>query len=278
MKTKTTRYVSLQNRLALVLTLIFLTGIFFLANFLKTSANVIAYNGTSRSIMIKARQLYQAKVYLQQFERAVNVYEINSDPDALDEYNSSYSRLHQYLVNAADESPTAEERQSLQKMSADLDALRQKFDQVILAVDAEDWDAVVNLDNEAYLLVEQIFTQIGSLIDARNAELGEVIDEIDTFSTLGFLAILITLPIFLILVVVAALIIARQIHAPLIRMADELKNVQESRFASASLGKLPERRDEIGYLAREYLRMAEAVQNRSADLQREIEAIQAKIR
>ncbi|MBN2550245.1 MAG: hypothetical protein JXB15_13865 [Anaerolineales bacterium] len=278
MKTRTKRYVSLQNRLALVLTLIFLIGIFFLANFLKTSADVIAYIGTSRAAVIKTRQLYQAKVYLQQFERAVNVYEINSDPDALDEYNSSYSRLHQYLANAVDEAATADERQALQQMSTDLESLRQNFDQVIAAVDAEDWETVVNLDNDAYVLVDLIFTRIGSLIDVRNAELGEMIDEIDTFSIFGYLAILVTLPVFLILVVLAALIIAKQIHAPLIRMADELEHIQESRFAPASLGKLPERRDEIGYLAREYLKMAEAVQNRSAHLQGEIEAIKAKIR
>ena len=92
------------------------------------------------------------------------------------------------------------------------------------------------------------------------------------------LTIALALPIFLVVVTIAALVINRQIHAPLIRMTDELKHIQDDRFEPAALGSLPERRDEVGYLAREYLQMGSAVLNRQTDLRQEADEVRAEIR
>jgi len=79
-------------------------------------------------------------------------------------------------------------------------------------------------------------------------------------------------------IVVVAWIVARQIHGPLIGMTDELQRIAEERFDPAVLDGLAARRDEVGYLAREYLQMASAVLHRQANLQQEADEIRAKIR
>ncbi|MEW5869003.1 MAG: hypothetical protein AB1894_06980 [Chloroflexota bacterium] len=80
------------------------------------------------------------------------------------------------------------------------------------------------------------------------------------------------------LIIFAALTISHQINQPLILLADELKHIQENNFNPSTLDKLTKRQDEMGYLAREYLQMASAVQNRQAMLQQEAEEIRGKIR
>jgi len=275
---KRSRFVSTQNRLNLVFTVLFVLGVLILTGFLKVSANALAYNTSARSTFTQARQLYQAKVYLQQFEKALNDYELTAGYDTLSEYHSSYARLQQSLAQIAAETDLPEEKAALDKLSQDIAVLRQQFDPVIQAVDAEDWEGVVALDSQAYTLVGPIFDEIDALIQARSDILAELRDEVTGFTNLTWLTIALALPAFLVMVVVAALIISRQIHAPLIRLTDEWPQIEADRFDPAALGRLPERQDEVGYLAREYLQMASAVQHRQAGLQQEAGEIRAKIR
>jgi HAMP domain-containing protein len=275
---KKTRFVATQRQLNLIFTVLFVVAVIILTSFIKTSTNAMAYNSEARLTFTQARQIYRAKVQLQQFERALNDYELRAEYDTLSEYRSSYARLQQSLANLAAASELPEEKASLEELIQEIATLRQQFDQVIQAVDEEDWEAVVTLDNQAYTLVGPIFDQIDGLIQARSETLSELRDEVSRFTTLTWLTIALALPIFLVVVSVAALLISRQIHAPLIRMADGLKRIQEDRFDPATLAPLPERRDQVGYLAREFLQMAAAVLNRQADLQQEAGAIRAKIR
>jgi nitrogen fixation/metabolism regulation signal transduction histidine kinase len=149
---------------------------------------------------------------------------------------------------------------------------------VIQAVDAEDWERVVQLDEEAYTLVQPIVDQIEGRIQVRSDALAELRDQVDTFTTLSWLSIALALPAFVAAIAVAAWIVARQIHGPVIRMTDELPRIEEERFDPAGLSPLAERRDEVGYLAREYLQMASAVLGRRAGLQQEADEIRARIR
>ena len=275
---KKASFVSSQTRLNLVFTLLFLVAVIILTGFIKTSTSTMAYNAEARNIYAQARKLFQAQVYLQQFERALNAYELTADYDTLSEYHSSYARLQQSLANAAAETEIPEEKTGLDSLIQDLATLHQQFGQVIQAVDEEDWEAVTALDSQAYTLVGPIFDQIDGLIRARTETLSELRSEVTDFTGLAWLAIALALPIFLVVVTIATLVISRQIHAPLIRMTDELKHIQEDRFAPAALGSLPGRQDEVGYLAREYLQMASAVLNRQAGLQQEASEVRAKIR
>lgn len=275
---KKARFVSSQTRLNLVFTLLFLVAVIILTGFIKTSTSTMAYNAEARNIYAEARKLFQAQVYLQQFERALNAYELTADYDTLSEYHSSYARLQQSLANAAAETEIPEEKAGLDSLIQDLATLHQQFGQVIQAVDEEDWETVTALDSQAYTLVGPIFDQIDGLIRARTETLSELRSEVTDFTGLAWLAIALALPIFLVVVTIATLVISRQIHAPLIRMTDELKRIQEDRFTPAALGSLSERQDEVGYLAREYLQMASAVLNRQAGLQQEASEVRAKIR
>lgn len=275
---KKARFVSSQTRLNLVFTLLFLVAVSILTGFIKTSTNTMAYNTEARNTYAQARKLFQAQVYLQQFERALNAYELTADYDTLSEYHSSYARLQQSLANAAAETEIPEEKTGLDSLIQDLTTLHQQFGQVIQAVDEEDWEAVTALDSQAYTLVGPIFDQIDGLIQARTETLSELRSEVADFTDLAWLAIALALPTFLVVVIIATLVISRQIHAPFIRMADELKHIQADRFDQAALGSLPKRQDEVGYLAREYLQMASTVLNRQAGLQQEASEVRAKIR
>ena len=274
---KKTRSVSSQTRLNLIFTLLFLVAVIILTGFIKTCTNAMAYNAEARITFTQARKFFQTKVYLQQFERALNDYELTADYDALSEYYSSYARLQQSLANIAAETALPEEKNSLDSLIQDIATLRQQFDQVIQAVDEEDWEAVATLDSQAYTLVKPIFDRIDSLIQARTETLSKLRSEVSRFTDLAWLTIGLALPIFLVAVGIAALVISRQIHTPFIRMTDELKHIQADRFDQAALGSLPERQDEVGYLVREYLQMASAVLNRQAGLQQEASEIRAKI-
>lgn len=275
---KNPRFVSVPNRLYLVFTLLFLVGVIILTGFIKTSISAMAYNTEARIAYTQARQFYQAKLYLQQFEKALNDYELTSDYDMLSEYHSSYARLQQSLINIAAKTELPEEKVALDNLIQDLATLRQGFDRVIQAVDEEDWNSVTILDDQAYVLLDPVFEQIDSLIQARSDALSELRGEVTTFADLAWLTIILAPLIFLVVAIVVALIVARQIHVPLIRMSDELKQIQEERFDPATLAPLPERQDEIGYLAREYLQMASAVLQRQATLQRIADDIRVKIR
>ncbi len=275
---KKARFVSSQTRLNLVFTLLFLVAVSILTGFIKTSTSTMAYNAEARNTYAQARKLFQAQVYLQQFERALNAYELTADYDTLSEYHSSYARLQQSLANAAAETEIPEEKAGLDSLIQDLATLHQQFGQVIRAVDEEDWETVTALDSQAYTLVGPIFDQIDGLIQARTGTLSELRSEVTDFSDLAWLAIALALPTFLVVVIIATLVISRQIHAPFIRMTDELKHIQADRFDQAALGSLSKRQDEVGYLVREYLQMAFAVLNRQAGLQQEASEVRAKIR
>lgn len=278
---QTKRFASSQNRIIIAFTLLFLLAVILLATFLKTSIDAIKYNAEARVTYAEARQLYQAKTYLQQFERAINYYEAIADENYLDEYNGSFSRLQQYLITAQQDAQNAgytEEAEGLQQLIEDTQIMRDKFDLVIEAVREENWDAVSALDDDAYELVGPIFERIDGLIEIRSQNLNDLRTDVDNFSTMGWLAILLAVPLFLVMIGVVSLAIARQINAPLIRMTDELKQIKQGQFNPSSLGKMPVRNDEIGYLAREYLQMARATQNQQAALQQEADEIRAKIR
>ena len=275
---KNARFLSTQSRLNLVFTLLFLVGVIILTSFIGTSIRAMAYNAEARTTYTQVRQLYQVAAYLQQFEKALNDYELTADYDTLSAYYSSYARLQQSLAKIATQTETPGEKDALDELAQDVATLRGQFDRVIQAVDAKDWARVVALDEEAYALVQPIFEQIDSLVQARGEVLAELRDQVDTFTTLSWLALALAVPVFVVIILVVAGIVARQIHGPLMRMTDELKRIEEERFDPEGLAALAARRDEVGYLAREYLQMAAAVLNRQAGLAQEAEEIRARIR
>ncbi|MBN1658406.1 MAG: hypothetical protein JXA93_08405 [Anaerolineae bacterium] len=272
------RFISTQSRLNVAFTLLFVLGVIILTSFIKTSIDAMGYNAEARDTYTQARRFYQAKAYLQNLEKAFNRYELTSDYDALSEYQSSYARLQQSLSNMAAETELPEERAALNALAQDITALRQQFDVVIQAVDEEDWDAVFRLDDQAYALVDPIVEQIDGLALARSDALFDLYDEVSTFADLAWLATIVAVPIFLVVALFVAVTVARQIHIPLRRMTDGLETIRQERFDEAAMALLAERRDEIGYLAREYLEMARAVLRRQATLDQERAAIRAKIR
>ena len=131
---KKARFVSSQTRLNLIFTLLFLVAVIILTGFIKTCTNAMAYNAEARITFIQAREFFQTKVYLQQFERTLNDYELTPEYDILSEYYSSYARLQQSLANTTAKAGLPEEKASLDSLIQDIATLRQRFDQVIPAV------------------------------------------------------------------------------------------------------------------------------------------------
>jgi len=279
----TSRFHSIQSRLALIFSLLFLTGMLILAVFIKFAADAGPYNALAHDALTQARQLYRAKLAVQHFQAALRQYMLTSDPDWLDEYTSSYSRLPQYLAIAASEQP--DDAASLQQLSADLAVLRELTDQIIAAVDqaetsddTEDWITVDDLDAEASEQIEVIVTRIDAQVATQNLRLEGARRAVNTFSAFGLIAMLVALPLFLVLLGIAVWVINQQVSAPLKHMIDGLPHILDGSFSAGRLSGLSERQDEIGFLAREYLHMAAAVQERRTGLQQQAEELRLRIR
>lgn len=277
-KPATAKKLALQNQLNLVFTPLLLVGTVILSVFLNISIDAIRYNTESHTIYNEARQLYHAKGYLQRFEVALNVYELTGSVEALNEYNASYAQLTEFLTNVAKSSQDAGEKQALEQIIRDLRKLRRKFDAVIDAVDRHDDPQVIVLDEDAYTLVRPIFAQIDALIGVRRTALDSLRREVRSFSDMGRLIVWVTLPAFVLLVMWVTWIVARQIYVPLLTMNACLKEVRDRKFNPVELGDLPQRSNEIGYLAREFIQMAAALRSSHTRMRQEIKEIRSKFR
>jgi CHASE3 domain sensor protein len=274
---KTSRFTSIQSKLYLIFTILFLAGLVCLVAFLKIAADAIAFYAPARSTYIQARQLYQARMHLQELEKSLILYELTADVEQLEPYNSSYSRLQENLSSAIQQTSDPAQVQALSELSVDIEALKQDFDLVIPAVEDEDSAAVILLHEAAYASMPAIFDQLDVQVAARSLELAQLRSQVSAFAGIANIFILCAAPFFLILAVIAGFIIARQLHAPLLLMSDELAHIQEDRFDPKALGGLPARRDELGYLGREYLHMAEAVHDHRIALEKDAAEFRSRI-
>jgi nitrogen fixation/metabolism regulation signal transduction histidine kinase len=89
------------------------------------------------------------------------------------------------------------------------------FNQITEKVDQEDWYSVLELDHQAYQILEPMYEQIDEISDQGVMELNAVRDAVQRFDTLTYFSTLLAVPIFLILASIAALVIYQQINQPI---------------------------------------------------------------
>jgi nitrogen fixation/metabolism regulation signal transduction histidine kinase len=89
---------------------------------------------------------------------------------------------------------------------------------------------------------------------------------------------MVAIPLFLVLTGLAAVVIYRQIHQPLDQLSEAARALQNGSYQLQSLEDLTRRGDELGGMARQFVRMATAVEQRTGLLQQEAESIRARIR
>jgi nitrate/nitrite-specific signal transduction histidine kinase len=75
-----------------------------------------------------------------------------------------------------------------------------------------------------------------------------------------------------------AITIYLQINLPLAQLARAATDLKERKFKPEDISGLARRSDEIGDMAREFLKMAESVQTRTIELAQEAAEIRAKIK
>jgi methyl-accepting chemotaxis protein len=174
----------------------------------------------------------------------------------------------------------------LQALSAQKDSLYQLGRELLDAVDEQDaldpeeqdWYIPLELTQQINMQFVQIYGQTSQWSAQGKSQLDALTQRAAAQSGFTFAVALLAIPAFLGLAFLVALTIFFQINLPLEQLAQAARDLKERKFNPADIAPLAQRRDEIGDMARDFLKMAEAVQSRSAELEREAAEIRAKIK
>jgi hypothetical protein len=114
-------------------------------------------------------------------------------------------------------------------------------------------------------------------INRKETNLAASNDEAWFYGVLSFGVGLAALVAFLLVVVLAGLVIARQVNMPRLLLEDAAEAAANGTFDPASLESLVDRQDEIGHLGREFIAMTAAADQRYANLQAQVDDMRARL-
>lgn len=268
---------NLQARLLLVFTILLVFCVLTLSIFLFNIVAIIDLNNQARIIFEENRKVYQLETLLKQYDLGVKQYEVSASPTAGQKLPSFGERIDESAAALRMEIPE-DDLATLDKFIAYKAELTPLVDQVIQAVDKEDWIKVQELDGQVEKLLGSLYGEIHLITSNGVDELNTIKDDAETFSLLALLGGILSLPAFLVLANIAMLIIYLQINLPVEQLARAANDLQAGKFQPAELEKLAKRTDEIGIMAREFITMAISVEQRTMKLQQEADEIRAKIR
>jgi CHASE3 domain sensor protein len=278
------RYIDLQGRLFFIFTVIFVIGVLSLGIFLQMTANLIHYNSNLRDVFAKTQKTYRLQTLLQKMKLAQNTYELDADTYAQVDFNSYNSLLDDYIQDLLDDEARIQDENtpdvvnSLEQLQQDKQQYLSLFDQIVDARDAEDYTAVQQLDEQASQVSSQMTEAVESLHQLWMDTLDGVEQDVDWFSLIAWVTIICTLPIFLLVIVIAAVLIHYQANRPMNLLIQATADVEAGKFDPARLRNLANRKDEVGAMAGEFIHMAETTTVRRENLQRQADEIRGKIR
>lgn len=267
----------LQSRLFLVFTILFGFSVLVLSLLLNNVIQMMRIQQQTREAFETNRQAYRLQSTLQQFQLALQTYENSASPLAeenLAMLQDQILREHSILYGMTDADAQAE----LDQFASQYEGLKDLSGQIIAKVDEEAWDDVLALHTQAGAVVQDMQAIAAQIQEAGMEDLQAAQSKAEVFQWMIWIFGLAALPLFLLLPGLTAVVIDRQMNHPLDQLAGAARALQTSAFQPQSLESLAARGDEIGALARRFLQMAAAVEQRTALLQQEADAIQAKIR
>ena len=275
--TSTSR-LDLQTRLFITFTVLFITSVLILAFFLQNAIGLLNQSSQARRVFEYSRLTYQMQDLFAQYEFSLNSYAIAyeaADSTARMEMDALSARLDDAILNLQRQGA---DQAAVDRLTASKRGLAELFNQSADAIEAEDWDTVVDLDEQIEAPLLDFYDQIDALsLEALN-KLETVNEQVDNFQTGLYLGAGAAGLLFFILALVTAVLIHIQINRPLGQLEEACGQVLDGSFKPASLNKLVRRGDEIGYMAREFTSMARQVDSRSETLTAEGQNIRSKIK
>lgn len=269
----------LKQRLFIIFSLTMLLGLFIMSYFLYLGGRAQTLNILAEEEHQAAYQFFVAKQKLSQLELAHNHFEITHSPDDLVVFNAAANSLEWSLRLIATTSDLDEaDSQALNAFQQELDAYYSLFEQIEQAVNAEDTERLLALDDQAYEIIPVLYIHLDEIIRRRSERLDEISFETGLYQLQVLLVAGVGLLIFLALSTISLVLIHGQINVPLRRLAEATAAIEAGRFQPATLQSIAARTDEIGEMSNELLRTAEHLATRQATLEQQAQEIRGKIK
>lgn len=274
-----------QSRLVLVFSVLFVFCVLALSIFLFNILNIVALNDQSRIVFEENRRIYQLETLFKQYHLGLVNYSVTSSELAEMRLAALDQRIDETLLALQQQPPTGNSA-PFEALAGNKETLAALVAQIIDEVDQQDaldyedqdWSEAGQLTVQINQQFDSLYADLRLLREEGRAQLDALGQQAEFSSLLAMAVGLLSIPIFLGLAFLVAVTIYVQINLPLEQLAQAARELKERKFNPAGLDKLAQRGDEIGGMAREFLKTAEAVQARTSELEQEAAEIRAKIK
>jgi methyl-accepting chemotaxis protein len=274
-----------QSRLVLVFSVLFVFCVLALSVFLFNILNIVALNDQSRTVFEENRRIYQLETMFKQYHLGLVNYSVTSSELAEMRLTALDQRIDETLLALQEQPPTGNAA-SFEALAGKKETLAALVAQIIDEVDEQDaldyedqdWSEAGQLTVQINQQFDNLYADLRLLRNEGRAQLDVLGAQAEFSSLLAMIVGLLSIPAFLGLAFLVAVTIYVQINLPLEQLAQAARDLKERKFNPADLEKLAQRNDEIGGMAREFLKTAQAVQARTSELEHEAAEIRAKIK
>jgi methyl-accepting chemotaxis protein len=258
-------------------------GVTTLIGALTVGLNIIHITSLStvdRALFRLAERLettYRAGNLVQQLDLAEKRFILSGEISQRNEFRNYSEQIDGYIRLALLEADVEEEKGALSELERIKEEHDQTFDEIIKAIDAQDWDTLNGLMEEADGELDAMHSQIDSMHGRNMDDLTKTDKRRALLEGIAMLISAITLLFCLASAVVAAVVITKEVNQPIQRLTDAAAAVEERHFEPGLVADLAERPDEIGHLAHSLVDMAAAVRQREEDLRQQVDQIRTKV-
>jgi methyl-accepting chemotaxis protein len=276
----------LRLRLMRLFTVLFIFCVLVMSFFLYSLVRMISLNNQSRTTFDETRQIYQLNSIFKRYELRLKQYAANSSYLGEEELDALGKRADDLIASLQLERPE-QDQAALKALADHKTELTQLTGQLLEAVDAEDekddpeeqdWSTVEEMNQDVDNLMGQIYATITEINSRGVDQLDSIQNESTIMAFLTLISAFAAVALFIILALIVALLIYRQIILPTNQLALVTQKLRDGKFDPKDVENLVRRDDEIGELAAEFIRMAEGIAQRKSKLQQESDEIRAKIR
>lgn len=253
---------TIQNKLSAVFGIFMLLAAIVVGIMIINIVRVADGNARLERTFAKLVESYDAQVLIQRLEAAEQGLFVNSDIYALDALTKHSNRLDTFIREALLKAEGDDDKATIYQ----LQQVKQDHDETIAMLS----DAVYEEDEATFdTYLDQADLEIAEmydLVDALIARDYETMDEVDyqttTLQMIGMGLSFASLVAFAVLALIAALIISTGIFRPILAIHAAVNDFRAGSYNPEQMTALARRGDEIGKLARAFVTMAEAVNQR----------------
>lgn len=276
----------LHFRLMQLFTVLFIFCVIAMSFFLYSLVRMVSLNNQSRTTFDETRQVYQLNSIFKRYELRLKQYAANSSYLGQEELDALGKRADNLIESLQLERPE-QDQAALKALASRKAELTQLTGQFLEAVDTEDekedpeeqdWTTVEEMNQDVDALMGQIYTATAEINSRGVAQLDSIQNESTMMAFLTLISAIVAVALFIILALIVAWLIYRQIILPTNQLALVTQKMRDGEFHPEDIENLARRDDEIGKLAAEFIRMADGIAQRKSKLQQEADEIRARIR